>query len=201
MSTPRIARQARILALIESREIASQAELSALLAAEGIQVSQGTLSKDLLDIGAVRVRSASGGLIYAPPSTEMSTDRTVHEQRLARLCAEVVVSVAGSGNLLILKTPPGAAQYVASAIDRVADPRVLGSLAGDDTIMVVARGPESGDELVGYFSAMAQAGRPTEGPTGGRPVGDARTDQSVDDAQVAQAGHDASAWPSERVSS
>ena len=184
MTTPRVARQARILALIESREISSQAELSALLAAEGIQVSQGTLSKDLLDIGAVRVRSAGGGLIYAPPSVEAGTDRATHEQRLARLCAEVLVSIAGSANLVILKTPPGAAQYVASAIDRVADPRVLGSLAGDDTIMVVARHPDGGAELVDYFTAMAQAGRPSGDLSGGRPTGDVQVGGPIGD------GHD-----------
>ena len=143
-TTSRVARQARIVALIENHEIGSQSELADLLGAEGISVSQGTLSKDLLEIGAVRVRNTSGTLVYAPPATEVASDSTAREARLSRVCAELLVSVASSGNLAVLKTPPGAAQYFASAIDRVSNPEILGTIAGDDTIMIIARQSDGG---------------------------------------------------------
>ena len=94
------------------------------------------MSKDLLEIGAVRVRNTSGTLVYAPPATEVASDSTAREARLSRVCAELLVSVASSSNLAVLKTPPGAAQYFASAIDRVSNPEILGTIAGDDTIMI-----------------------------------------------------------------
>lgn len=156
----RVARQGRILELIRSREIGSQAELAEMLADDGISVSQGTLSKDLLDIGAVRVRSGSGLLVYAPPGSEIASDHALHEQRLARICAEVLVSADSSANLAILKTPPGAAQYFASAIDRVALDCVAGTIAGDDTVMVIARRGDGGSDMAEYFVSMARTGRP-----------------------------------------
>ena len=115
-ASTRVARQARIIELIQRREIGSQAELADLLAAGGISVSQGTLSKDLLEIGAVRVRNAAGALVYAPPATEIASDHSAHEARLARVCAELLISASGSANLTILKTPPGAAQFLAGAL-------------------------------------------------------------------------------------
>lgn len=156
----RVARQGLVLELIRSHEIASQDELADMLAEYGIRVSQGTLSKDLLDIGAVRVRSATGVLVYAPPSAEVASDRTLREQRLARICAEVLVSAEASANLLIIKTPPGAAQYFASAIDRVSLPMLLGTIAGDDTVMVISREPDGGRAAAEYFLTMARTGHP-----------------------------------------
>lgn len=150
-----------MLELIGRHQIGSQAELAELLASEGISVSQGTLSKDLLEIGAVRVRNASGALVYARPDAEVASDHAAHEARLARICVEVLVSAAASANLAVLKTPPGAAQYFASAIDRVANPAILGTIAGDDSVLVIARAADGGQQIVDWFSALA-AGDPTE---------------------------------------
>ncbi|GAA2178797.1 arginine repressor [Brooklawnia cerclae] len=158
-ASSRVARQGRILSLIESREIGSQAELADILAAEGISVSQGTLSKDLLEIGAVRVRNSAGTLVYAPPATEVASDHTAHEARLARVCTEILVSASASANLALLKTPPGAAQYFASVIDRVARPEILGTIAGDDTVLVIASGPTGGQPLADWFIALASGFR------------------------------------------
>ncbi|MBE6478717.1 MAG: arginine repressor [Propionibacteriaceae bacterium] len=158
----RAARQALILELIQDREIASQNELADILAEQGIRVSQGTLSKDLLDIGAVRVRAATGVLVYAPPNVEAASDHAARGQRLARICAEVLVSAEASANLLVIKTPPGAAQYFASAIDRVSLPAILGTIAGDDTVMVISREPDGGQELAAYFLSMARTGHPVD---------------------------------------
>lgn len=154
-TSSRVARQGLIISLMQQREIGSQAELADLLASEGITVSQGTLSKDLWEIGAVRVRGADGSLVYAPPSSEVASDHAAHEARLARICTELLVSAQGSGNLALLKTPPGAAQYFASAIDRVAHPGILGTIAGDDSILAIARTPEGGQELADWFGALA----------------------------------------------
>jgi len=117
-------RHAKIIALLSSQQIRSQTELADLLSADRISVNQGTLSRDLVEVGAVRVRGRDGHLIYAVPGE--GGDRTPHvgefasfEGRLARLCSEVLVSAEASANLVVLRTPPGAAQYFASAIDRV----------------------------------------------------------------------------------
>ena len=116
----KIARHAKIITLLEQHEVHSQNELSELLADDGVQVNQGTLSRDLVEIGALRIRGSNGHLVYAVPSE--GGDRTPHvgefanfEGRLARLCAEVLVSAEASANLVVLRTPPGAAQYFASA--------------------------------------------------------------------------------------
>ena len=134
------ARQARIVELITRQAVRSQTELVQLLAAEGVVVTQGTLSKDLVDVGAVRVRQGDGDLGYALLAAERASDSTA-TVRLSRLCAELLVSAEGSANLAVLRTPPGAAQFFASAIDRVALPEVLGTIAGDDSILIVARDP------------------------------------------------------------
>ncbi|EPH00208.1 arginine repressor [Propionibacterium sp. oral taxon 192 str. F0372] len=154
-SASRVARRGRIIELITEHQIGSQAELAEFLAAEGLAVSQGTLSKDLMELGAVRVRSASGALVYAPAGVEMASEHAVHEARLARVCTELLVSAIASGNLVVLKTPPGAAQYFASVIDRVSNPMILGTIAGDDSIVVISRDPGGGQELAGMFNALA----------------------------------------------
>jgi len=154
----RTTRQARIRALIESGPIGSQAELMSHLAREGIFVSQGTLSRDLLDIGAVRTRDNSGALVYAPRGAEAVRSPAAHLSRLAKLSAEAVVSAEASANIAVLKTPPGGAQYLASAIDQAGLAQVVGTIAGDDTVLVVARGSDGGIELADWFKAMALTG-------------------------------------------
>jgi transcriptional regulator of arginine metabolism len=151
----------RILALIQQQEIASQAELSDLLIAEGINVSQGTLSRDLLEVGAVRVRGTGGRLVYAPLSADM-VDRSDLLARLAKLCTEVLVGVDASGSICVVRTPPGAAQYFASAVDRVGLPELIGTIAGDDTVMMVGREGISGVQLADWFATMARTGRASE---------------------------------------
>lgn len=148
--TSRGARQARIAALIDAREVTSQAELAELLAADGLVVSQGTLSRDLLDIGAVRVRSAKGNLVYATAAAA-APDTATDAARLARLCSEVLLGADSSGNLAVLRTPPGAAQYFASAIDRARLVHVVGTIAGDDTVLVIAREPATGADVAAEF--------------------------------------------------
>ena len=159
------ARQAKIISLLEQQQVRSQAELAELLAADGVQVNQGTLSRDLVEVGAVRVRGHSGHLVYAVPAD--GGDRTPHvgefatfEGRLARLCSEVMVSAGSSANLVVLRTPPGAAQYFASAIDRVGWDAILGTIAGDDTILLITREPMGGAAIAEQFQLMSRTWKP-----------------------------------------
>ncbi|MGA8256765.1 MAG: arginine repressor [Nocardioides sp.] len=155
------ARHQRIIDLVTHHEIHSQTELADLLAAEGLRVTQATLSRDLVELDALKVRSASGSLVYAVPGEggdrRMSapSETAAALQRLTRLCGELLVSAEASGNLVIMRTPPGAAQFLASAFDRAEIPDVLGTIGGDDTVMVIARDPAGGDALVRRFLALA----------------------------------------------
>jgi transcriptional regulator of arginine metabolism len=147
--TTRAGRQARIVAILSSAPVRSQTELAALLTDVGIDVTQATLSRDLEELGAVKLRGADGGVgVYVVPE-DGSPVRGVSggTARLSRLLGELLVSVDSSANLAVLRTPPGAADYLASAIDRAALPYVVGTIAGDDTLFVAAREPMSGAEL------------------------------------------------------
>ncbi|MFZ2530034.1 MAG: arginine repressor [Rhodococcus sp. (in: high G+C Gram-positive bacteria)] len=153
----RAARQARITTLVATREVRSHTELAALLADEGIEVSTATLSRDLEELGAVKLRAADGGAgVYVVPE-DGSPVRGVSggTDRLSRLLGELLVSTDCSGNLAVLRTPPGAAHYLASALDRASLPEVVGTIAGDDTIAVIAREPMTGAELAAKIESLA----------------------------------------------
>jgi transcriptional regulator of arginine metabolism len=161
----RAARQDRIAELVARQPIHSQTELAGLLADQGIEATQATLSRDLDELGAVKLRGHdSGAAVYVIPE-DGSPVRGVAggTGRLSRLLAELLVSADGAGNLTVLRTPPGAAQFLASAVDRAALPEVLGSIGGDDTIMIVAREPRTGLQLAEQFTALAQRAPSTDG--------------------------------------
>ena len=155
------ARHEQILDLVLHHEVHSQTELAALLADQGVHVTQATLSRDLVELDAVKVRSTSGALVYAVPAEggdrrpATPGETAAGATRLARLAAELLVSAEASANLVVLRTPPGAAQFLASAFDKAELPDVLGTIAGDDTVLVIGRDPQGGDELVRRFLAMA----------------------------------------------
>lgn len=155
-ATTRAGRQARIVALLSAQSVRSQSELAALLAAEGIDVTQATLSRDLEELGAVKLRGADGGVgAYMVPE-DGSPVRGVSggTERVTRLLSDLLVSTDSSANLAVLRTPPGAAHYLASAIDRASLPYVVGTIAGDDTIFVIAREPMTGAELAATFEDL-----------------------------------------------
>jgi len=159
--TTKNARHQLIVELVSTHEIRSQAELADQLAGRGMQVTQATLSRDLVELDAVRVRGASGALVYAVPG-EGGDRRAVApgesaaaRARLARLCAELLVSADSSANLVVLRTPPGAAQFLASAFDKAEFPDILGTIGGDDTLLVIGRDPKGGDDLARRFLALA----------------------------------------------
>ncbi|GGG11276.1 arginine repressor [Rhodococcoides trifolii] len=153
----RAGRQARIVALLATNHVRSQPELATLLAAEGIEITQATLSRDLDELGAVKLRAPDGGAgIYVVPE-DGSPVRGVSggTARLSRLLGELLVSTDASGNLAVLRTPPGAAHYLASALDRAAIPEIVGTVAGDDTIVVIAREPMTGREVAAHIERLA----------------------------------------------
>lgn len=147
------ARQALIRRLIESEPIRSQSELAVRLESQGITVTQATLSRDLVDVGAVKVRGVDGHHVYATAETMSAGEGT--DQRLTRLCGELLFSADGSANLAVIRTPSGAAQYLASAIDSHDDPEIVGTVAGDDTLMVISREPDGGPRLARRFLERA----------------------------------------------
>jgi transcriptional regulator of arginine metabolism len=163
------ARQQRIVELLASTEVRSQTELADLLHQAGVTVTQATLSRDLVELDAVKVRAPSGQLVYAVPGEGgdrrpvLAHESAASEARLARLCAELLVSAEASANLVVLRTPPGAANFLASALDKAELGSVLGTIAGDDTVLVISRDPKGGDALAQRLLALANGAEPTTG--------------------------------------
>jgi len=154
-------RLARIVELVAAQPVTSQGELSALLLADGIAVTQATLSRDLDELRAVKVRPPAGG----PPAYWVPEDGGAPppafpaggpRARLMRLLGELMVSAEGSANLAVLRTPPGAAHFLASALDRAGLTEVMGTIAGDDTVLLVARDPDGGKDLAGLMRLLSQ---------------------------------------------
>ena len=128
--------------LLEGSDVSSQAELRDVLATQGFEVTQATVSRDLDAIGAVRIK-AKGTVTYRIGAGDVATERIA----LFQAVDEFVELVATSGNIVILKVPPGAAQFVASRIDAAGVEGVLGTIAGDDTIMVIADEAAGAEEV------------------------------------------------------
>ena len=157
------ARQRRIVDLLARHPVRSQGELADLLAREGFTVTQATLSRDLVELDAVKVRTPGGALVYAVPAEggdrtprPVSGETPAAGTRLGRLLGDLLVSADASANLVVLRTPPGAAQFLASALDHAELGSVLGSLAGDDTVLVITRDPDGGRTVAARFLALAQ---------------------------------------------
>ena len=138
-------RQHRVARLLAGHMVTSQEQLVGLLADDGVESTQATVSRDLDDLGAVKVRVSGGESVYAIP--EHPADRVVPVDQLRRVMGEWVVEVESSGNLVVLRTPPGSAHVVASALDRTGVEGSIGTVAGDDTLMVVAAEGTTGENL------------------------------------------------------
>jgi transcriptional regulator of arginine metabolism len=136
-------RQGAILQLVRDREIATQTELAEALRAEGYEVVQTTVSRDIAELGLRKVRSTNGRLVYAPPGTG-SGDRF---RELALALRRWALTFEASGNLVVVVTPRGYATPLADAIDDAGHPDVIGTVAGENTILVVAREGVSGGDL------------------------------------------------------
>jgi transcriptional regulator of arginine metabolism len=194
------ARHAQIAGILEQNPVRSQEELAEWLARRGVRVTQTTLSRDLVELGAVRLRRPDGALVYALPDSpggpgsqpgplpgiepqdgpaSAVSDSTVPAStgpastgpastgpastgpdglagRLARAAAELLVSAEASANLVVLRTPAGAAQYFASVLDHARWSSILGTVAGDDTVLVIARDPAGGADLAAALLRLAE---------------------------------------------
>ena len=146
-------RHHRIEQILEQNSVTSQAQLVELLAATGVVATQATVSRDLEEIGAVKVRAAGGDSVYAVP--ELPKERVASGDHLRRVLGEWVVEVAASANLVVVRTPPGSAHVVASALDRASLAGIIGTVAGDDTILVVAGEKTGGAALARRLTGLA----------------------------------------------
>jgi transcriptional regulator of arginine metabolism len=146
-------RQYRIASLLEAGNVTSQAQLVDLLAESGVVATQATVSRDLEDMGAVKIRVRGGETAYALP--ELPSQRVAPEDHLRRVLSEWLVDVAHNGPVVVLRTPPGSAHVVASAIDRAGLEDILGTVAGDDTLMVIASPAAGGDKVADMFVELA----------------------------------------------
>ena len=192
------ARQAQIAGILTQTRVRSQEDLAERLAERGVRVTQATLSRDLDELGAVRLRGPDGALVYALPdepggpgsrpgglpgglSTLLSGqggaaaplaaqagtragaragDSSAADWdpsgRLARIAAEFLLSAEASSNLVVLRTPAGAAQFLASSVDHAAWSSILGTVAGDDTVLVIAREPDGGSDVARALLRLAE---------------------------------------------
>lgn len=189
-------RQAWVAATLADRQVRSQEELARLLNERGVPVTQATLSRDLDELGAVRVRATDGSLVYAlpgepggpgswpglpgaissgsaagpgggqaapagdtSPAGGIAVPGATGGPRLARVASELLISAEASANMVVLRTPAGAAQFLASVLDHAAWPSILGTVAGDDTVLVIARDPAGGADLAARLLALAERRR------------------------------------------
>jgi transcriptional regulator of arginine metabolism len=155
------ARHARINEIFRERPVRSQTELARLLAESGVVVTQATLSRDLEELGAVKVRGTDGSpAAYVVPEdgTRPLRQAEAAPARLVRLLQELLTGADASGNLAVLRTPPGAAQFLASALDRSGLPQVVGTIAGDDTILVICREADGGHAFADQVLRWANRG-------------------------------------------
>lgn len=161
----RTARHRRIVDILARHLVRSQSQLARLLRDDGLSVTQATLSRDLDELGAVKIRNAQGELIYAVPSEggfrtpRAPLGESATEARLSRLAAELLISAEASANMVVLRTPPGAAQFLASAVDAAEVYEIIGTIAGDDTLLLIARDPNGGQELADHMLRLAQKER------------------------------------------
>ena len=144
-------RQNAILNLVRERALSTQAEVAAALKEAGFEVVQTTVSRDIADLGLVKVRAPSGRLVYAPPGTSDS-DRL---RALGAAMRRYAVTLEAAGGLVVVTTPSGYANALAQAIDEAGHPGIAGTLAGDNSILVVARDGTPAavlkDELAGHL--------------------------------------------------
>lgn len=147
----RMARHSMIIRLVESNEVTNQAQLSALLKEVGVKVAQATLSRDLEELGVRKVKNVAGHAVYVQCDADAVLRCAGPGERLRKLVARTLVGMEAVSFGVVLRTPPGAAQYLASGIDTAGLPEVVGTIAGDDTILVVAREPLKGEDLRELF--------------------------------------------------
>ena len=149
--TKKHARQAAILEVVARHVVGSQEELRQLLLGRGMDVTQATLSRDLRDLGLARVSTEDGGRYVLPESLGVDDDKPV----LGNLLPQLFSSVDGVGELIVLRTVRSGAQPIAEAIDQEEFEEVLGTIAGDDTILIVTRSSQARASLTARLLELA----------------------------------------------
>jgi len=145
------ARRAKAISLIKAGLIHSQSDLVKHLKKAGFPVTQATASRDLEEIGAVRARNSAGDSVYRiSDSDDESISRTMP------VPSDLILSVESSGNLAVVRTPPGGAQLLASSLDHSGISEIIGTIAGDDTVLVVSRKATGGAQLARELLAYGQ---------------------------------------------
>ncbi|HEU4397463.1 MAG TPA: arginine repressor [Actinomycetota bacterium] len=147
------ARQRALTALLRTRQVSSQARVLDHLRLQGFDATQATVSRDLEDLGAVKVRGPDGRLVYALPEPELEQGAAHDEIR--RVLGALLLAIVPSGNLVVLRTPPGHANALASALDRAGLAGVAGTVAGDDTVLVVCAERTPGRAVARQLAALA----------------------------------------------
>lgn len=158
-----VARREAIRSILASRSIGSQKELRDLLLEQGIDVTQATLSRDLVDMRATKIRAADGARIYSVPDIDggATHEAEAGHERLQKWCQSILVTSILVGHQLVLRTTVGAANLLASAIDAVRLDAVAGTIAGDDTILVICRSLEDAQHTQSYLMDLAEPGSST----------------------------------------
>ena len=169
------ARQGLIVQILGKERIRSQAELRRALADRGVSTTQATLSRDLVELRATKMRGPGGVQVYAIPeagapgqvrpsmpgpatSDDESSIADHTTSRLTRWCADLLVTAEWAGNQVVLRTPAGAAQLLAGAVDDAMLPGILGCIAGDDTVLVVTRSKDVASGLAAHLLSLAEPG-------------------------------------------
>ena len=147
------ARQQALAALLRTRQVSSQALVLEHLRGQGFDATQATISRDLDDLGAVKVRGSDGRLVYALP--EPGGDPGADHDEVRRMLGASLLAIVPSGNLVVLRTPPGHAAALASTLDRAGSAGVAGTVAGDDTILVVCTERTPGRAMARQLAALA----------------------------------------------
>jgi transcriptional regulator of arginine metabolism len=152
MPTVKAARQRALAELLRTRSVPSQGQLLAHLREQGFEATQGTVSRDLEDLGAVKVRGVDGGLVYALPEAEPAAG----EAEVRSALRFSLLDAVASANLVVLRTPPGHAQILAATLDRAFLAGVCGTVAGDDTVLVVCDEATPGRVIARHFLHLAE---------------------------------------------
>lgn len=154
------ARRGAITDILANQAISSQEQLRQELARLGIETTQATLSRDLLDLRATKVRNAQGLQVYSVPDADggHTHEAEASQARLERWCQDLLVATDVAGNLLVLRTPVGAGNLLGSAIDAVRWEAIMGTVAGDDTVLVICHTPEGAQDVRVQLLQLAEPG-------------------------------------------
>ena len=147
-------RQKQILRIIQSQPIETQEELVAALLKSGWKATQATISRDVKELQLMKIASDTGGYRYAAPAR----NDPVFSDRMSRLLSDTLVSAEHAGHMIVVKTISGSANVAGEVLDTIGWPEVLGTIAGDNTILIVVRHEREAEEIVSRLKRMIRAG-------------------------------------------